>query len=228
VAPGRISLRRHAAAVLRLIEAAELRNQTLILAGNSLGAAIAEMLALRKPDLIKNIVLIDGTFPGGPSNPGFLALARTLFSRKWYRAYRNRPEAAWASLYPYYAGLDKMPLEDREFLRQRVMARVESESQEKAFFDTQQSLVWTFLIASGRFTRKIRKWKGKILLIWGELDKILPFSSSEVFRTLREDMETAIIPGAGHLPHQEKPDETARIMINFADACTTGVCAELS
>ena len=218
VAKGRINLKNHAAAVLRLIEAVIPPNSQspVFLAGNSLGALVAEAAAFRKPNLIRGLVLIDGSIPGGPSNPGLIALAKLLFSRKWYRSYRGAPKDAWASLYPYYADLESMPPEDKEFLQERVMARVESPTQERAFFATQRSLIKAFILSSAWFARKIRSYNGKILLIWGEKDRIIPLSSTEKIRKLRPDIRLEVIPGAGHLPHQEKPAETARLMADFA------------
>jgi len=216
-APGKINIKKHTAAVLKLLEVA-VPEKPAFLAGNSMGTLIAEMAAIKKPELVRGLILLDGTIPGGPPNPGFFRLAKLLFSRKWYRAYRNDPEDAWASLYPYYADLDTMPREDKDFLRQRVMARVESSSQERAFFATQRSLAWAFISASG-LVRGIQNYKGKILLIWGEKDRIIPQSSTNVFRTLRPDAELEVIPGAGHLPQQEKPMETARLMADFMDSC---------
>jgi len=212
VARGRISLKNHAAAVLKLLEVV-VPGGPVFLAGNSMGAVVAEAVALQKPELIRGLVLLDGSIPGGPANPGIFALAKLLFSRKWYRAYRADPEGAWASLYPYYADLDSMPPEDREFLKERVMARVGSPGQEQAFFAIQRSLVWTYLTAASRYARKIKRYKGTIKLLWGEKDRIMPLSSAKVFQALRKDIELEIIGGAGHLPHQEKPEETVRRML---------------
>jgi pimeloyl-ACP methyl ester carboxylesterase len=188
----------------------------VILAGNSTGAIICEALAFNAPGLVKAIILVDGSIPGGPDNPGTLALLKMLLSRKWYRAYRGDPEGAWASLRPYYADLDSLPSEDREFLKTRVMQRVQSDTQEKAFFATQRSLIWTYAFASSVFARKIQVYEGKILLIWGGKDRIIPISSSKAFMALRNDIKLEIIEGSGHLPHQEKPQEAARIMLDFS------------
>ena len=225
VATGRVSLKTHVDAVLKLIGEIGARDwgirngkspPAIFLAGNSLGAMVAEAAAFQKPEIFRGLVLIDGSIPGGPSNPGPLVLAKLLLSRKWYRAYRGRPDAAWRSLYPYYADLDVMPQEDREFLKARVMARVESETQERAYFATQSSLIWTFLTGAKTFATKIRQYEGKILLLWGEKDRIIPLSSTKAFRALRPDIELKTIPGAGHLSQQEKPEETARLMAEFA------------
>ena len=216
VAPGKISIRNHVAAVLNLTGAA-CPGVPVYLAGNSMGAVVAEMAALEKPELSRGLILIDGSIPGGPARPGPFALAKLLFSRKWYRAYRGDPEGAWASLYPYYADLDSMLRDDREFLRERVMARVASPAQERAFFATQRSLVWTFLTSSSRIIREIKEYEGEILLLWGDMDRVVPLSSAEAFQALNPDIGLELIPFAGHLPQQEKPGETARRMADFAD-----------
>ena len=214
-ARGKVSLKRHAAAVLSLLEKLAPAGP-VYLAGNSMGAIVAEAAALRKPDLVRGLVLIGGSIPGGPPNPGLLPLVKMLFSRKWYRAYRNAPEDAWASLHPYYADLDSMPAEDREFLKERVMARVHSPAQEKAFFASQRDIVRAYIFDALYFARKIRHYPGKILMIWGENDRIIPLSSANTFKALRSDIEIKVIPGAGHLPKQEKPEECARLMLEFA------------
>jgi pimeloyl-ACP methyl ester carboxylesterase len=225
VAQRKISLKNHAAAIIKLLEVIAQQDSGatgsssgnhVFLAGNSMGAVIAEMVALKKPKLVHGLILIDGSIPGGPSNPGFLALAKMFFNRKWYKSYRNDSKRAWDSLCPYYANLEALPQSDKEFLKQRVMDRVICHTQEQAFFATQRSLIRAYLIATSRFAKGIRRYKGKILLIWGELDRIIPLSSTDTFRLLRDDIKLEIIKGAGHLPQQENPVETARLIADFA------------
>ena len=227
----KVSLKSYADVVLKLIpalvrpgysgEGASPNSPAVFLAGSSMGASVAEEAALKMPGLISGLILIGGSIPGGPKNPGLFALLKLLFSKKWYRSYRKNPEGVWASLSPYYADLDSMPPDDKDFLRQRVMARVESPTQEQAFFAVQRNLVRTYLTASARFARKIKRYKGKILLIWGEKDRIMPLTSAETFKALREDIGLEIIPGAGHLPHQERPAEITRLMVDFAKGGVT-------
>jgi pimeloyl-ACP methyl ester carboxylesterase len=223
-APGRINLKNHAAAVLRLLEAAKIKPENpVFLVGNSLGALVAEMAAFKKPGLVKGLILLDGSIPAGHKKIGLLALAKLLFSRKWYRAYRANPGGAWASLYLYYADLDGMPGADKDFLRERVMARVNSSSQERAFFATQRSLIWAFGTNFPGYAKKIRLFKGKITLLWGEKDRVTPLSAAEPFKSLRNDIELRIITGAGHLPQQEKPAETAKFIAEFVNKAVKAV-----
>jgi pimeloyl-ACP methyl ester carboxylesterase len=52
-------------------------------------------------------------------------------------------------------------------------------------------------------------------MLWGEKDRILPPEKAAPFRGLRPDAEFSLIAGAGHLPHQEKYEETAAKMLRF-------------
>jgi len=215
IAKEKINLKTHAKAVLKLLEAIDPKAR-VFLAGSSMGSIVAESVAFQKPELVSGLVLINGSIPGGPLNPGPLIVAKLLLSRKWYKAYRGKPEKAWRSLLPYYADLNNMPAEDRNFLQERVMARVESDTQEKSFFATQRSIIWTYLFSPSAYARKVRTYKGKILLVWGKKDKILPLSSAENFKALRSDIRLEFISDAGQLPHQERPAETGKLMAEFA------------
>jgi pimeloyl-ACP methyl ester carboxylesterase len=66
------------------------------------------------------------------------------------------------------------------------------------------------LFGRENFSRNIRLYPGKIQLIWGEADRVIPASITGAFRSLRPDAGFRQIPNAGHLPHQEAPQETAQ------------------
>jgi len=220
VAGGKLSIKSYVNTVFKLLDALKLHPETpVFLAGSSMGAAIAEAAALQKPERIRALILLNGSIPGGPQKIGIAALAKLLLGKRSFRAYHENPERAWASLYPYYTDLDGMPSSDKEFLRKRVMERVGSPAHERSYFAVQKSIVSTFALTASRFARKIRASKNDILLLWGEDDKVLPFAPAKAFAKLRSGIELHTIPGAGHLPHQEKPAETAKLMVEFAEHC---------
>jgi pimeloyl-ACP methyl ester carboxylesterase len=103
---------------------------------------------------------------------------------------------------------------DKDFLHIRVLDRVLSPFQEKGYFSSIRSMIFQGLRSSSY--RRIRSWPGKIALVWGEQDAVMPRSHAESFIKLRKGTaELAVIPGAGHLPHQEKPVETAAAILAF-------------
>jgi pimeloyl-ACP methyl ester carboxylesterase len=188
----------------------------VVLAGSSLGAAVAEIAACKRPDMVKGLILIDGCFPlDDKIDKGLLKLMWPSVGKKWYRSFRKNHKAAWESLYPYYSDLEAMSGEDREFLRERVIARVESENQEHGYLSTLRAMNLFFLFNGRRISRKIKTYKGKIAILWGEKDRILPVEKASLFHDLRPDAKMTLISGAGHLPHQEKYEETAAEMLRF-------------
>jgi pimeloyl-ACP methyl ester carboxylesterase len=215
---GRINMHCHCNAILRLLTEAGIAGpeNPAILAGSSLGAAVCEMAACKRPDLVKALILIDGCFPiENKIDKGFLPLMLPSVGKKWYRSFRKNHNAAWESLYPYYNDLGAMSGEDREFLRERVIARVESENQERGYLSTMRSMNVFFIFNGRRISRGIKTYKGKIAILWGEKDRILPVEKAALFRSLRPDAKVTLISGAGHLPHQEKYNETAAEMLRF-------------
>jgi pimeloyl-ACP methyl ester carboxylesterase len=215
---GRINIDRHAEAILALIQAsgAADKKNPAFLAGNSMGAAIAETAAFRRPDLVKALILIDGCFPmAGKTNKSLLVMGLPFIGKKWYRAFRRDHQEAWQSLYGYYHNLDAMPEEDKLFLRKRVIARVESAAQERAYFASLRSFNMMSLFSRAVFSHCVKQFPGKILVIWGAEDQILKKGKARAICFLRPDTVYTLIGGAGHLPQQEKPQETAVAMIDF-------------
>jgi pimeloyl-ACP methyl ester carboxylesterase len=215
---GRISIRCHCRSVMRLMirtGAASAENPA-VLAGSSLGASIAEMIAGKRPHLVKGLIFLDGCFPFPYKiDKGFFLLGLPFIGKGWYRSFRSNHEAAWKSLYSYYGDLDSMSQADREFLRERVIARVESPHQERGYFATLRSMNAFLIFGRRSVTRTIQAFPGKILILWGEKDRVFPPKKCVLFRELRPDAGFALISGAGHLPHQEKPAESAAEILRF-------------
>jgi pimeloyl-ACP methyl ester carboxylesterase len=142
-------------------------------------------------------------------------LGLPFLGKRWYRGFRMNHEAAWKSLYLYYKDLDSLSSADRAFLRERVIDRVESPNQEYGYFATLRSMNAFFFFCKGIQGGKIKAFQGDIAAIWGERDVVFPLKKADPFRHLRPDAVFSVIADAGHLPHQEKPDETAAIMLQF-------------
>ncbi|MDR0473939.1 MAG: alpha/beta hydrolase [Treponema sp.] len=215
---GKIGIKAHAQAVLGLMREAGAASPSnpAILVGCSMGAIIAQAAAYQRPDLVKELILIDGCFPlSRLIDKGMLLMGLPFLGRAWYRGFRKNHEGAWKSLFPYYRDLDAMSAEDKDFLRGRVIARVESASQERAYFASLRSLNNLALFGRLGFSRRIKNFPGKIHLLWGEADRVIPAAQNSAFRSLRPDAGFQQIPNAGHLPQQEAPGETVQAILRI-------------
>jgi pimeloyl-ACP methyl ester carboxylesterase len=187
-----------------------------ILVGSSMGGAIAELAAFQEPDMVKALVFIDGGLPSaGGSSRALLASLVPGIGERGYRAWRLDHEGAYGSLAPYYGDLAALPESDRVFLRERVIARVESESQLRAYFSSFRSFIAQAIFRASAFRDRLAKLDIPLLFIWGELDRILPLTSRASLLAIRADATSVTIPGAGHLPHQERPAEVAAAIEEF-------------
>ncbi|ULQ60232.1 alpha/beta hydrolase [Brucepastera parasyntrophica] len=209
-AGGKINLKRHAEAVLEMLEL----TGPAVLAGSSMGAIIAEMAALQRPEKAAGLLLLDGCLPAsGRAGASMLLMALPVAGKRWYKAFRKNPEGAYNSLRPYYTDLDALPDPDRVFLKKRVMDRVNSQSQFRAYFSSLRSLVAAAAVRNRSFSRKIADYPGKIYLGWGDQDMIMPRDSADAIKAARPDSQMCIFAGAGHLPHQENAPAVAEFLL---------------
>jgi pimeloyl-ACP methyl ester carboxylesterase len=208
---GIITINRHIKAIASLLKMIG----PAALAGNSLGGVIAQAVAAEKPSLVKALILIDGGAPLVAAGGALSLLGKALpfYGPYWYRQFRKNHDAAYHSLFGYYHNLKSLPEDDRAFLRKRVIERVESVEQEKAYFATMRSMIWYNMTKTAFLTKALADYKGKVSLVWGENDAILPPKTAEVIRSIRKDASFLLIPNAGHLPQQENPAAVAAAVI---------------
>jgi pimeloyl-ACP methyl ester carboxylesterase len=219
---GRVGVSACVGAVLGLLDALSIGRAVFV--GSSLGAVIAEIAAFRAPSRCAGLVLVDGGLPGLKASSKAWKGAIPIIGRRGYRSLRGRPEAAYRSLGPYYADLEALAAEDRAFLRARVEARVESESQERAYFQLFRSLAM-WMTRSAFFARGLRSFEGPIYSIWGALDRIVDPASADAVASLAPRGRKEIIPGAGHLPQQERPERLAELILDAAAEARGLPCA---
>lgn len=190
----------------------------VVLCGSSMGAIIAEAAAIRHVDQVKALVLLDGVLPMSTKlSPGLLFMALPFLGKSWYKAFRKNHDAAYQSLAPFYADLENMPQDDKDFLRSRVIDRVESELQCKSYFSSLRSLIRYTVFSSSFIAKKIRRFPGKILILWGEADLQMPIETPKKLLSICPDASFVSLPKTGHLPHQERPTETADAIVSFIE-----------
>lgn len=199
---------------------AELGIERAMLAGSSMGAMVAQRLALARPDLVERLVLIDGALPIVPIRPqGMLLRFLTPgLGELTYNSLRRSQDQAYESLRPYYFDLDGLSDEDRDFLRRRVWARVWNDGQRDAFLS---ALRWLAIDSTSR----VDSWRARLatmttptLLVWGDSDQIQPAALGEAMADLLPAARLTLLAGCGHLPQQERPAALIAALISFAES----------
>ena len=185
-----------------------------LLVGHSMGAAIAQRLALAQPQWAERLVLIGGGLPiqaRRPTGPLWLFLTPGV-GEIVYTSLRRSQEGAYATLTPYYYDLAALPPADRAFLRERVWARVWSAGQRRAFLSALRWLAADTLARADRFRARLAKLQVPTTILWGEHDLIVPPAAGTALATLLPQARLQLIGASGHLPHQERPEQVVEAL----------------
>jgi pimeloyl-ACP methyl ester carboxylesterase len=208
---GPVALSRTLAALLERLGLAD-----VVCVGSSLGGLLVQLLALQSPRLVRALVLVDGgLLPPAPLPWALLMMMLPVIGERRYHSLASRPDAAYATLAPYYASLDSLPAAQREFLRARVAERVSSSTQQKAYLATLRRFVMWTALRQQAAARRARALNVPTLYLWGSDDRIMPASLGRAASGLQPGSKSVQIDGAGHLPHQERPAEFLSAVDSF-------------
>jgi len=171
-----------------------------ILGGASLGGAIAIILAVKNPEIVKKLVLIDaqGFIDGdGPKEiPDFVAelgcsILRSTPLRMFANllAYRNKSYATWDAML-----CGKLHCESSTWMRAS-----------------------TDFLKSGGFivSPLVSQVKKPTLVLWGENDEILEPKTADRFKEAIPKSTVKYVGDCGHVPHLEQPVITADEIVAF-------------
>lgn len=179
---------------------AELKIKQAVIAGSSTGAAIAQKFALNHPEKIIKLILID-------SYGLKLRKNQTVLDLGSGRAILNGLSTP-ARVMEFYLGQfhceDTVKMEDRMLFLDTTLKKSVPEC------------IHQFLKENGNFEIEgISKIDKPTLIIWGERDKILPKSMAEKFVKKIPNSRYVMIPEAGHLPHEESPEDFTTVVLDF-------------
>lgn len=63
----------------------------------------------------------------------------------------------------------------------------------------------------------LKRLESPMLLIWGEQDVLVPLQVGWQCQRFRHDLAVTVIPGAGHCPHDERPDLFNDVVLGWLD-----------
>ncbi len=194
-----------------------LRIDRAVLAGHSLGAITCQWLALEQPARVDRLLLLAGGLAAAPRKPDLnTLLLLTPGVGEWlYTRLRNDPQAAYASLRPFYADLDALPEADRAFLFQRVNERVWNDDQRRAFFRTLRGLAGWLPGLQKTLAPRLAACTTPTAVLWGEQDAVASVENGRALATLQPAARLTILPGAGHNLQQEQPEAVIEAISNL-------------
>ncbi len=183
--------------------------KNVIFAGNSLGGGIAVLMALEHPDKTDKIILIDSA--GYPiKKPLVIRAAKIPFAGEITKLFFSR----WI----VKSTLKEVLYNDEKLTEEKIEAYFNRMSTENAL-DAQVALARSLdFDALSSYTKRISDIKNRTLIIWGENDEWIPLESGYRFNKDISNSTLVILPECGHIPQEEKPEQTARIMIDFIES----------
>jgi pimeloyl-ACP methyl ester carboxylesterase len=174
------------------------------LAGSCVGGWIAAELAVRHPERIRKLVLIGAT--GLRVEGALIGDVFMMAQPERGSSYAGLRELLFAGA-DAPKGLELFPdgmgnIDDE--LRRYQMLRLGSRIGFKPPYFYHYSL-----------RNRLHRISSPALVIWGEKDHMVPRSHGETYAKLIPNARLEIVPGAGHSVQVEKPEETAKLVLDF-------------
>ena len=197
--------------IYELILAEDLRSLTLV--GNSLGGAIALLVAIRlgkeKPNRLSKLILIDSAGEKG-SLPPHLNLLRSALGVPMIYLSPSRLAAKMTLRMCYY---------DREKI---TMEQVEAYAAPLASLGGRHALLHTARQCippnADELIAAVSTITVPTLILWGREDKVIPLKVGKLLNELIPNSTLDVIEQCGHIPQEEKPDETIARISEFLAA----------
>jgi pimeloyl-ACP methyl ester carboxylesterase len=202
------SLEEKADEIYNLILEENLTNLTLV--GNSLGGAVALLVAMRlgkeNPGRLSKLVLIDS---GGAKNglPGHLKLLRSFLGGLMIYLVPPRLAAKTTLQMCYY--------DQKKATRKNVEAYATPIASPGGRHALLQTATQCIPPNAEELIAKLNTITVPTLILWGRQDKVIPLKVGQLLHQLIPNSMLKVIEQCGHIPQEEKPDETIALIANF-------------
>ena len=193
----------------------EVTGTPVILAGNSMGGLISLMQAAAAPETVRGLVLIDPALPPPRQTPDGQVAGKLLLyalpglGELYVRAVMSRqpPELAVQRVIELcFADPSRA---DPAMLTASIALAAERQRQEHsndaAFLAASRSLM-RVVGQRRRYWEMMASAQAPVLLIGGEADRLVPAASIRQAAARNPRWETVMLPGVGHTPQLEVPD----------------------
>lgn len=205
----------------RYMEGRGLRSAAVV--GASLGGRVALELALKHPQRVSKLVLVNSLGLGRPSmrlTYGLITLPRV--GETMMNVTRNAlnwvPAAMIRRVAGRYVGAsaDLSRTMDDGYL-DNLRELYAAEGYHDAYLATVRSLVTPTALFGNEYdvSGRLCEIKVPLQLIWGANDPLFPLIHATRAHALAKNSRLAVIEGAGHTPQAERPEEFNRVLLDF-------------
>jgi len=211
---GDYSPRFYARAMRQLLDALAVDRAAVI--GNSLGGRVALEMAVRSPDRVTGLGLLD------PAVPGFrvryvLGFTRVIPTEVGAIPFPLREAWMRRAVRRLMADPSRLPEDGFDAAAAEFIRIYRNPAARMAFFDSLRHI----LIEP---PRPFWAWMGRVrvptLVIWGEDDRLVPVRLAYKLAEALPGAELLVLPKVGHVPQFEAPEETAGTLLRFLAGLT--------
>lgn len=196
----------------------------VVLVGNSMGGLVSVLLASRRPDLVRGLVLLDPALPAPRRIAQSPATAVTLavhalpgVGERLRRARRHRIGArATMRETLQRSGVDESVLPTSLVERQEMLVARQSDvaGMDRAYLSAARSLAWA-LVRARRYHAAMASISVPVLLIHGEEDELVPVTAARATARRHARWQYVELSGVGHTPQLQVPDTVAAHVIDW-------------
>lgn len=191
--------------VIGLMDALGVEKATLV--GNSAGGTVSMLTALKYPERIESLILVDPAVYAGGGAPA------------WIRPVLGTPQMR--HLGPLFAR--QIQAQGVEFIKTawhdpRKISQATFDGYQKPLqVENWDKALWELTLSSREsgLAERVKEFELPILVITGDDDRIVPTEQSLRLAEELPNAALAVIPQCGHLPHEECPDEFMQAVQDF-------------
>lgn len=195
----------------------------VVLVGNSMGGMVSLLMAAAHPELVEGLVLIDPSIPVPRQRPDlavsatFLLYATPFLGERYLELMtrrtsdRQRVQSVVNLCFADPTRADPAVVDAGVVLggHRRTVP-----GQEAAFLGAARSLM-KVLANPRRYRSLMRSIDKPVLLVHGELDRLVPIAAARAAAADNPSWETMFLPGAGHTPQLEVPDAVRERLVTW-------------
>lgn len=168
--------------------------------GNSMGGMFAGAYAVKYPDQILSLGLFDSAGFKNRDKCEYEDLVRKGINPLVVESIEDYDRLMSFA----FATPPKIPGFIKKYLAK--VAYIHSDMNKKIFDE---------IIPDAEIDNRMKKIKAKTLVLWGDRDRVFPAANAHSAGKLIKNSEVAVIENCGHMPMMEKPEETAKIYLEF-------------